>query len=129
MPCKRAFSRAAARAFEQPLSELNITPLINVLLVMMILTLAMAMVLHKVAVDLSQGSAPPGETVTHPLALERDGGVTLDGVGGERCGDVGAVPGAEGRPCRAAVMRADPEARYDRFTRLWPKLSVQGSRG
>ena len=79
MPRKRAFSTPAGPAFDEPLSDLNITPLIDVmlvLLVMMILTLPT--VLHKVAVDLPQGKAPPSETVAHPLLLARDGTVTLD---------------------------------------------------
>ena len=85
MPRQRAFSPsrrfAGSPAFEEPLSELNITPLIDVmlvLLVMMILTLPT--VLHKVAVDLPQGYAPPNETVTHPLVLAR-GGVSARSTG------------------------------------------------
>lgn len=108
---------AAAAREQQPMSGMNITPLIDVmlvLLVMMILTIP-AMT-HKVPIDLPQ----PGETsrtdvVIHQLDLAANGALRLDGTP--------LAPAA--LPARLAALKADPKAelhvatdpraRYDRF--------------
>ena len=131
MPRKRAFSPASGpatgHAIGEPLSELNITPLIDVmlvLLVMMILTLPT--VLHKVAVDLPQGYAPPGETVTHPLVLARGGEVTLDGVALADAAMPARFRALRADPAALLVMRTDPEARYDRFDHVLAEVKRAG---
>ena len=100
----------------QPMSALNITPLIDVmlvLLVMMILTIP-AMT-HKVPIDLPQSGPPTTEhPVIHQLDLAANGALRLDGA----ALDPAALPG------RLAVLKADPtaelhfrpdsEARYER---------------
>ncbi|MCU6455766.1 biopolymer transporter ExbD [Sphingomonas sp. A2-49] len=132
MPRQRAFAPAAARLAgaddsHAPLSQLNITPLIDVLLVLLVMMiLTLPTVLHKVTVDLPQGSAPPSETVTHPLVLARDGGVTLDGAA---LGDA-AMPARfralKADPAALLVVRTDPEARYDRFDRVLAEVKRAG---
>ncbi len=131
MPRQRAFSPsrrfAGSPAFEEPLSELNITPLIDVmlvLLVMMILTLPT--VLHKVAVDLPQGYAPPSETVTHPLVLARGGAVTLDGVALADAAMPARFKALRADPAALLVMRTDPEARYDSFDHVLAEVKRAG---
>lgn len=102
--------------------DVNTTPLIDVmlvLLVMMILTLPT--VLHKVAVDLPQGSAPPSETVTHPLVLARNGTVTLDGMALTDTAMPARFGALRADPTALLVMRTDPEARYDRFDACSPR--------
>ncbi len=127
MPRKRAFSTPASPAIGEPLSDLNITPLIDVLLVLLVMMiLTLPTVLHKVPVDLPQGYAPPSETVTHPLVLGRDGAVTLDGVG---LGDA-AMPARFKalNADRAAllVMKTDPQARYERFDQVLAEVKRVG---
>jgi len=127
MPRQCAFSPAAAPAFDQPLSELNITPLIDVmlvLLVMMILTLPT--VLHKVPIDLPQGYAPPSETVTHPLVLARDGGVTLDGVGLSDAAMPARFKALDADAKALLVMRTDSEVRYERFDQVLAEVTRAG---
>lgn len=131
MPRPRAFSPArrfaGSPAFEEPLSELNITPLIDVmlvLLVMMILTLPT--VLHKVALDLPQGSAPPSETVTHPLVLARNGTVTLDGMALTDAAMPARFGALKADPAALLVMRTDPKARYDRFDAVLAEVKRTG---
>ena len=126
MPRKRAFAPAAP-AFDQPLSDLNITPLIDVmlvLLVMMILTLPT--VLHKVPIDLPQGYAPPSETVTHPLVLARDGTVTLDGAALSDAAMPARFKALDADRAALLVMRTDPDARYDRFDRVLAEVKRAG---
>lgn len=127
MPRKRAFAPAPATGFDQPLSDLNITPLIDVmlvLLVMMILTLPT--VLHKVPIDLPQGSARPSETVTHPLVLAKGGAVTLDGVGLSDAAMPARFRALRADPAALLVMRTDPEARYDRFDQVLAEVKRAG---
>ncbi|MGP7795977.1 ExbD/TolR family protein [Sphingomonas sp. CLY1604] len=127
MPRKRAFSTPAGPAFDAPLSDLNITPLIDVmlvLLVMMILTLPT--VLHKVAVDLPQGKAPPSETVAHPLLLARDGTVTLDGAALSDAAMPARFKALDADPKALLVMKADPEARYERFDQVLAEAKRAG---
>ena len=113
MPRPRAFSPArrfaGSPAFEEPLSELNITPLIDVmlvLLVMMILTLPTVL---------------PSETVTHPLVLARNGTVTLDGMALTDTAMPARFGALRADPTALLVMRTDPEARYDRFDACSPR--------
>ena len=126
MPRKPAFAPAAP-AFDQPLSDLNITPLIDVmlvLLVMMILTLPT--VLHKVPIDLPQGYAPPSETVTHPLVLARDGTVTLDGAALSDAAMPARFKALDADRSALLVMRTDPDARYDRFDQVLAEVKRAG---
>lgn len=127
MPRTRAFSTPAGSAIGEPLSDLNITPLIDVmlvLLVMMILTLPT--VLHKVPIDLPQGYAPPSETVTHPLVLARDGGVTLDGFALSDAAMPARFKALDADRTALLVMRTDPEARYDRFDQVLAEVKRAG---
>ncbi|WP_203310238.1 ExbD/TolR family protein [Sphingomonas beigongshangi] len=115
---QRAFAPSyAAAPVGEPLSELNITPLIDVmlvLLVMMILTLPQ--VLHKVPIDLPQDvKVPLAERVTHSLALLRDGGVVLDGAPVPVAALPARLAAVKADPKALLVMRTDPETRYERF--------------
>lgn len=95
-----------------------------VLLLLMILTLPT--VLDKMAVDLPQGSAPPGETVTNPFALARDGVVTLDGVGVNDAAMLAPFVALKADPSARLVIRTDPEARYGRFDLMLAEVKRAG---
>lgn len=86
----------------QPMSGMNITPLIDVmlvLLVMMILTIPM--MTHKVPLDLPQPGPPSGKNIViHQLDLAADGALRLDG----------ASLGAAALPAKLAALKADPDA-------------------
>jgi biopolymer transport protein ExbD len=115
---QRAFAPSyAAAPVGEPLSELNITPLIDVmlvLLVMMILTLPQ--VLHKVPIDLPQ-DAPDAYVPrnVHRLELTRAGGVTLDGAPVADAALPARLAAVKADPNGLLVMRTDPETRYERF--------------
>jgi biopolymer transport protein ExbD len=112
-----------------PFSEINITPLIDVmlvLLVMIILTIPAAT--NKVPMDLpapTKDSTP--QEPPHTLEIGRSGALTWDGR---------AIPDAQLVPLLAAVragsaepvlhMRTDPEARYERFDRVLADVKRSG---
>lgn len=101
----------------QPMSALNITPLIDVLLVLLVMMiLTIPAMTHKVPLDLPQpGNAQPKDMVIHQLDLAANGALRLDGAE--------IAPAA--LPARLAALKADaraelhvatdPQARYDRF--------------
>jgi biopolymer transport protein ExbD len=75
-----AFSARSAPRDQEPLSQINITPLIDVmlvLLIMMILTIPMAT--HKVPIDLPQPGPASAPGQDHVIAMLANGGLTLDG--------------------------------------------------
>ena len=67
---------------EQPLSEINVTPLVDVMLVLLVIFIVLApMFAQALRVNLPRAQAPPlSEPVVVDLVLARDGGVSLDGV-------------------------------------------------
>lgn len=98
-------------------SEMNITPLIDVLLVLLVMMiLTIPIMTHKVPVVLPQpGKGNPLQTVIHRVDLSAAGGLAYDGV---------AIPDAA-LPARLAgfmaednaqlQISADAHARYERF--------------
>ena len=112
----------------QPLSALNITPLIDVLLVLIVmLILTIPMVTHKLPVELPG----PGKPVTtpptvHRIAIARNGALSWD--------DAALADAA--LPARLAAMRrennvqleiaADGEATYDRFDHVLATIKQAG---
>ncbi|MDO7843229.1 ExbD/TolR family protein [Sphingomonas immobilis] len=113
----------------QPLSALNITPLIDVLLVLIVmLILTIPMVTHKVPVDLNGPGDPPVTTppTVHRIAIARDGALTWDA----------AALADAALPARLAAMRrednvqleiaADGEATYDRFDHILATIKQAG---
>lgn len=109
---------AYAGAVEEgrPITDLNMTPLIDVLLVLIVMfILGVPAMTNEVPVGLPGPSAATLPVTTHRLAGARDGAVMLDGVGVSDSG-LAARLGAVGREERATlVMRTDPAARYERF--------------
>jgi len=113
-----AFAARGARiADPEPLSALNITPLIDVLLVLIVtLILTIPMMTHKVPIDLPAGGQPSASTgAIHRIDLNAAGQISLDG----------AAVDLAGLRARLDSIRADPEVqlqfstdgatRYERF--------------
>lgn len=118
-----------ARAQFQPMSQLNITPLIDVLLVLLVmLILTIPMATQKVSIDLPVAGPPrttPPEKM-HRLDIAASGALLLDGA---------AVDEAA-LPARLAPLVADPEAlltinadaasRYDTFDHVLATIKRAG---
>ncbi|MES2043487.1 MAG: biopolymer transporter ExbD [Pseudomonadota bacterium] len=101
----------------QPMSALNITPLIDVmlvLLVMMILTIP-AMT-HKVPLELPQpGDGPTLHPVIHQLDLAANGALRLDGAALAPAALPGRLAALKADPNAELHVNTDPMTRYDRF--------------
>lgn len=101
----------------EPFSAINITPMIDVLLVLIVmLILTIPVVSHKVPIDLpapGTETAPPD--TPHRLAIARDGGLSWDG---RAIADAQLKPLLEGLAREGSGvlhMQTDPAARYERF--------------
>ncbi len=93
---------ATAARNQQPMSAMNITPLIDVLLVLLVMMiLTIPAITHKVPLDLPQpGHADPQNMVVHQLDLAANGALRLDGAA--------LAPNA--LPARLVALKADPNA-------------------
>jgi len=100
----RAYASPARQLDPEPLSAINITPLIDVMLVLLIMMiLSIPAMTNKVPIDLPQsGPSDPKLAVTHIIALDAAGVTTLDGA---------AVSDAA-LQTRLTAMRADPNNEY-----------------
>lgn len=113
---------------DEPLSELNITPLIDVLLVLLVMfIITIPAMTHKVPMDLPTGTLPPGTPpVVHRLAIAADGVIRLDGgIVAE-----GALPARlrplVADPAASLVIDADGAARYEVFDRTLATIRRAG---
>jgi biopolymer transport protein ExbD len=115
---------------EQPISAINTTPIIDVMLVLLIMfIITIPVMTHKVEIELPQGVPPvvPIEPETHQLALDSGSRLTWDGA-----------PIAESAlPARLAAFRsaapdgilhfrAEPETRYEDFDRVLADVKRSG---
>lgn len=107
----------ASAEIGEPIAALNITPLIDVLLVLLVMMiLTLPQVLHQVPIDLPQsGPVPVAERVVHTLDLARGGAVTLDGAAVADAALPARLAAVKADPASVLVMHTDPEARYERF--------------
>ncbi len=101
-----------------PISALNITPLIDVMLVLLVmLIIALPATMHEVKVDLPNGEGPKGEPVLQKLVLRNDGQAFWNG---ETVGDVGLAEKlrAMAKSGDELQFQTDANARYERFNQL-----------
>ena len=100
----------------QPMSALNITPLIDVLLVLLVMMiLTIPAMTHKVPLELPQPGRAPEHPVIHQLDLAATGALRLDGA----AIDPGALPrrlaALKADPTAELHVNTDPMAHYGRF--------------
>lgn len=112
----------------QPIAEMNITPLIDVLLVlliMMILTLPIAT--HKVAVDLPSGPGRPvSPDKTHRLEIAASGALSLDGAAIAESALPDQLVATMADKDATLTIRADAAARYETFDRVLATVKRAG---
>ena len=120
-PRARRFRTAAnLAATDRPMSQLNITPLIDVLLVLLVmLMLSIPAALHKVEVNLPSGGITTEPAIIHMLQLNSAGETLLDG---ERLDDR-ALRSALGKLAEDPTgiqlhFETDGQARYERFDQV-----------
>jgi biopolymer transport protein ExbD len=118
-------AQAYASSHSEPICAINVTPFIDILLVLVImLILTIPIATNKLPIDLPQGpSGPPGPT--HQLAIDQRGSLYWDGgVIGDR-----QLPGllASIQSGDATLhMKTDPEARYERFNSVLAVVKHSG---
>ncbi|MEA3065850.1 MAG: biopolymer transport protein ExbD [Sphingomonadales bacterium] len=119
---------AYAAVAEQPIGNINIVPLIDVLLVLLIMfIITIPIMTHSVKIDLPSIGPRAAEPETHQFALDSASRITWDGA-----------PVAEtALPARLAAFRAaapdgmlhfraEPETRYEDFDRVLAAVKRAG---
>ena len=119
---------ASRTAHSQPIAEMNITPLIDVLLVlliMMILTLPVAT--HTVAVDLPNGAprTVPDQKM-HRLEIAASGALSLDGAATTESALPDQLVATMADKDATLAIRADAAARYETFDRVLATVKRAG---
>jgi len=118
-----------ARADHQPMGSMNITPLIDVmlvLLVMLILTIPMAT--QKVAIDLPSAGPPvatPPEKV-HRLDIAANGSLALDGAAVDQASLPARLAPLAADARSLLTINADAAARYDTFDHVLATIKRAG---
>lgn len=111
--------RSANVAPSEPLSDLNITPLIDVLLVLIVmLILTIPIVTHKVPIELPAGTGPATTPSVHRITIGADGVVSWDGVAVSDAALPARLQALSARPGEVLEIAPDANARYDRFAHV-----------
>lgn len=120
-------AKAVAFRHPEPMSAINVTPFIDVLLVLLImLILTIPMATHKLPVDLPTDGGTISPQKPHQLAIAQNGALSWDG---RAIGDAelpGLLQAMRRDPATALHMRTDPEARYERFDEILAVVKLAG---
>jgi biopolymer transport protein TolR len=123
--------RRGRRARKRPLSEINVTPLVDVMLVLLIIFMISAPLLTTgVEVELPKTEASSVDTTTEPVtvAIKQNGEIFV-GENEVRWDDlvltVAREGGADARN-KPVFVRADGRAPYQAVARVMARLSSQG---
>ncbi len=101
---------------QAPMSELNTTPLIDVMLVLLIMfIITIPLSTHKVPMDLPSGEVGKSDPVVHRLDLDAGGRIWLDGARVAQEQLPALLAPIRDDPGSELHLRADPETPYDRF--------------
>lgn len=124
--------RGRRRAKKRPLSEINVTPLVDVMLVLLIIFMISAPLLTVgVPVELPQTDAGAVDTDNDPVtvSIDKDGLIFIDKT--ETAYDalldsVGAAAGKDDPSKKPVFVRADGRAPYQAVARVMARLSTGG---
>ena len=113
---------------DQPMGAMNMTPLIDVLLVLLVMMiLTIPIMTHKVPIDLP----PPGPVVptahtTHRVDLGADGRLAWDGVAIADAALPARLAAMQREPAADLQIAANAEARYERFDQTLATIKKAG---
>lgn len=118
----------AGIAADRPFAELNITPLIDVLLVLLVmLMLSIPAVTHKVSVDLPSGTAGTETPVVNKLFLNAAGTAIWNGIPMDSDRLRGRLEMMVKDPSKPQLhFESDALARYERFDELVAMIKSAG---
>jgi biopolymer transport protein ExbD len=126
MPKRRTFPAFAGTA-EVPMSELNTTPLIDVMLVLLIMFIVtIPIATHKVPLDLPQDASVPRDPVIHRLDLDANGTIRLDGARISEAELPARLRAIAAEPLSELQLRTDGETPYDRFDHVLAAIKRAG---
>ncbi|NJC40201.1 biopolymer transport protein TolR [Brevundimonas alba] len=123
--------RGRRRARKRPLSEINVTPLVDVMLVLLIIFMISAPLLTTgVEVELPKTEASAVDVTEQPVTvtINRDGAIFVGESGvdwNDLIGRVSREGGAEARD-KPVFVRADGRAPYQAVARVMARLSGAG---
>ena len=124
-----AFAVKNATVRSAPLSDINITPLIDVMLVLLVmLILTIPVLSHKTSVDLPQtGTETDGPREVHSLQLTTNGATFWDGAAIDRAQLTAELTQMATRQ-KDALLRFEvaPQTRYDRFAHTISQVKRAG---
>lgn len=130
MPSRKHFLRqkAAAVTADKPFAELNITPLIDVLLVLLVMMmLSIPAVTHKVAVDLPSGAPGTSAPIVNKLFLNAAGTAIWNGIPMDSDRLRGRLEIMAKDPAKPQLhFESDARARYERFDQLVAMIKRAG---
>lgn len=117
------------RPAREPLAQINVTPLVDVMLVLLIVFLVTTTLdRESVAVNLPRASGTPApETNTVTVTLAPDEGLFVNGVSVTRDGLTAALSswtGPSGRP--TVILRADQSVPYGTFVEVAALVRAAG---
>ncbi len=119
----------AAPAGEQPFSEINTTPMIDVMLVLLIMfIITLPLTTHSVKIDLP-GPDTGTEPETHQLALDNASRLSWDGVPIARADLPARLAAFRAAPQESVLhFRAEGETRYEDFDQVLADVKRAGVR-
>ena len=126
-------SKSRGRGRRRPMSEINVTPLVDVMLVLLIIFMVTApLLVAGVPVDLPESRAGALDQQAKPvqIALDRDGGLFIDDVAvtdNQRASRLSAIAAEPAPPeGRRIYLRADKSLDYGRVMRVMGELNRAG---
>ncbi|HEY0111950.1 MAG TPA: biopolymer transporter ExbD [Allosphingosinicella sp.] len=107
---------------DRPISDLNTTPLIDVMLVLLIMfIITIPLTTHSVKIDLPQGPVDqiPKEPETHDLYMDSAGRISWDGRAITEAALPATLKAFRARDPEGHLrFQVDPQARYEDFDRV-----------
>lgn len=115
---------------EQPFSEINTTPIIDVMLVLLIMfIITLPLTTHSVKIDLPGPGVTGTEPETHHLALDYAGRLSWDGVPLAEADLPARLADFRAAPQESVLhFRAEAETRYEDFDRILADVKRAGVR-
>jgi len=112
----------------EPFASMNITPLIDVMLVLLVMMiLSIPMMTHKVPLDLQQpGKSIPDHPVTHIIDLDAAGTLAWDSRPIDAATLQSHLAAVRSDPNIQIQIRADAAARYERFDQTLAVIERSG---
>lgn len=107
-----------------PMAEINIIPLVDVVLVLLIIFMATTAFVKEAGLDMtlptaSTANAKPEESKDLTIALTREGGIYLDGKPSSEAGVQAAMMAkAKSNPQTLVIVKADQRLEYRRIVRM-----------